>query len=377
MTLQSSSEPPGKKAERQVSSLIMYIFLSRRLSCSDTANAIFSAVVSLDRKLNELDDKLTEVTGGNRTEDEENDNIDYTGGDANDVLYNNEVEQIDSDLSPPDFRDLSETAMNAGKNAASFLVGISEKVAATSMRMHQTGRPPFVLNAVEDDDDEYVEEEGYTDEDDEEELGWSESEEDDEVDFTNDQSQLPLESLDVVKMRESLKNAEEERNQCMQLVEDRNQEICRLKLALSQHDSCAASFDTDLLNLNDLKREVMWLRKVIAVSQQKESPTELKAILSEMREVSKDRSMTVLERKIRSTKESFFKEDKLKQKTLNERIEVFEAKNFRLQNEISECRDRLTQLKLEQLDLREQKRNDQAQMRNSPSSSMSSGVLIE
>ena len=41
----------------------------------------------LDKNLNALDDKLTEVTGGNRNEDDDNDNIDYTGGDANDVLY--------------------------------------------------------------------------------------------------------------------------------------------------------------------------------------------------------------------------------------------------------------------------------------------------
>lgn len=365
------------------------------------------AVATLDKKLNDLDDKLTEVTGGQRNEDDDNDDIDYTGGDANDVLYNNEVGQIESNVSPPDLREISDVAINVGKTAASFL---AEKVggAATSIRMHQSmsGRPPFVMTAVEDDDDEYVEGEEYSDDgddDDEEELGWSESEEeeeeeeecdsgDDEVDFTNQgqsQPQLPLESLDVVKMRESLKNAEEERNQCMQLVEDRNQEICKLKLALDQWNAHESSSDQEVQCLKDLRREVLWFRKLVAVSQQEEPPSELKSILSEMRgEVSKEQNIADLEMKIQSVKDSlatsYAKIDHLllvredvKQTALKERMGRLEEIMSALQKEIGENRDQIIQLRVQQQALEEREIVEQiACPRDSPSSSTSSGVLI-
>ena len=365
----------------------------------------------LDKNLNALDDKLTEVTGGNRNEDDDNDNIDYTGGDANDVLYNNNNNNktTDSNVSPPDFREMSFAAMNVGISAASLLAGVGEKVkgATTSIRMHQSmGRPPFVMAAVEDDDDEYVEGEEYSDDGQEEEeeeelLGWSESEEeeeesdsgDDEVDFTNEgQFQLPLESLDVVKMRESLKNAEEERNQCMQLVEDRNQEISKLKLSLDQNTH-EPSFDLEVQCLNDLRREVLWYRKLIAVKRQEEPPTELKSILSEMRdEVSKEQSIADLKMKIQSVKDSLatsyaeidqslLVREEVKQTALKERIVGLESVMFALQNETEENRDKITQLKLQQQTLEDQPPAREtveqiAHPRVSPSSSTSSGVLI-
>eukprot|EP00574_Skeletonema_japonicum_P010091 CAMPEP_0201722464 /NCGR_PEP_ID=MMETSP0593-20130828/6840_1 /ASSEMBLY_ACC=CAM_ASM_000672 /TAXON_ID=267983 /ORGANISM="Skeletonema japonicum, Strain CCMP2506" /LENGTH=375 /DNA_ID=CAMNT_0048213427 /DNA_START=27 /DNA_END=1154 /DNA_ORIENTATION=- len=354
-----------------------------------------SAIATLDKKLNDLDDKLNEVTGGNSNEE---DDVDYTGGDANDIF----VGQVDDDdVSPPDLTEISDAAMNVGKTAASFLSGVGEKVggAATSMRMHQSmGRPPFVMTAVEDDDDEYVEEEEYSGEDDEEEeeLGWSESDEeeeveedsgDDEVDFTNEgTSHLPLESLDVVKMRESLKKAEEERNQCMQLVEDRNQEICKIKLALDQSTIHESSFK-EMQSLDDLRREVLWSRKLIAVTRQEESPTELKSILSEMRDkISNEQNVADLEMKIQSAKDSLatcyekidqslLAQEEVRQTALKEKIGELETKKCALQNEIKNNRDQIAQLKVLQHELEDQSAGETVKL-HSPSSSTSSGVLI-
>mmetsp|Transcript_11512 Transcript_11512/g.19071 ORF Transcript_11512/g.19071 Transcript_11512/m.19071 type:complete len:365 (+) Transcript_11512:70-1164(+) len=343
-----------------------------------------SAIAALDKKLNDLDDKLNELTGGNRSEND--DNIDYTGGDANDVF----VGQIDSiaNLSP-DLTEFSDAAMNVGKTAASLLSSVGEKVgdAATSLRMHQsTGRPPFVMAAVEDDSDEYVEEEEeYSEE--EEELGWTESDEDDsgddEVDFTNERtSHLPLESLDVVKMRESLKNAEEERNQCMQMVEDRNQEICKLNLALDQSSIHESSIEPGVQCLDDLRREVLWFRKLIAVRRQEESPTELKLILSAMRGKSFNaQNVDELEMKIQSIKDSLstcyakidrslLAREEVMQTALKERIGELKRNTRALQNEIRNHRDQITQLKVLQHELEKQRSC------GSPSSSTSSGVLI-
>lgn len=348
---------------------------------------LFVTVAALDKKLNDLDDKLNELTGGNRSEND--DNIDYTGGDANDVF----VGQIDSiaNLSP-DLTEFSDAAMNVGKTAASLLSSVGEKVgdAATSLRMHQsTGRPPFVMAAVEDDSDEYVEEEEeYSEE--EEELGWTESEEDDEddsgddeVDFTNERtSHLPLESLDVVKMRESLKNAEEERNQCMQMVEDRNQEICKLNLALDQSSIHESSIEPGVQCLDDLRREVLWFRKLIAVRRQEESPTELKLILSAMRGKSFNaQNVDELEMKIQSIKDSLstcyakidrslLAREEVMQTALKERIGKLKRNTRALQNEIRNHRDQITQLKVLQHELEKQRSC------GSPSSSTSSGVLI-
>jgi len=361
-----------------------------------------SAIATLDKKLNDLDDKLTEVTGGNRNEDDDSDDIDYTGGDANDVF----VGQIDSNenVSPPDLTEISDAAMNVGKTAASFLAGVGEKVggAATSIRMHQSmGRPPFVMAAVEDDDDEYVEGEVYNGQvddegEEEEELGWSESEEEeeeegsdsgDEVDFTNEsQSQLPLESLDVVKLRESLKNAEEERNQCMQLVEDRNQEICKLKVALDQRNN-QSSFDSE----TDLRREVLWFKKLIAVTRQEESPAQLQSILSEMRDKGSNKhSVADLEMKIQSVKDSLatcytkidqslLTREEVKQTALKERIGELEGIKYALHNEVKNNRDQIIQLELQQQELEEQSARETVELarpQNSPSSSTSSGGLL-
>ena len=362
------------------------------------------SVATLDKKLNELDDQFNEVTGGNRNEDD--DNIDLTGGDANDVF----VGQIDSieNVSPPDLTEISDAAMNVGKSAASLLSSVGEKVggAATSLRMHHqsTGRPPFVMAAVEDDDDEYIEEEedcsGQCEEEEseEEELRWTESEEeeeesgDDEVDFTNEgtSSHLPLESLDVVKMRENLKNAEEERNQCMQMVEARNQEICKLNLALDQCTINQTSFNPEGQYLDDLRREVLWFRKLIAVTRQEESPTELKSILSEMRDEISNVQNHALEMKIQSVKDclatcyakidqSMLTREEVMQTALKEQIGELERKACALRNVIRDDSDQIAQLKVLQRELEEQSTKEAVQLASpcgSPSSSTSSGVLI-
>ena len=363
------------------------------------------SVATLDKKLNELDYQFNEVTGGNRNDDD--DNIDLTGGDANDVF----VGQIDSidNVSPPDLTEISDAAKNVGKTAASLLSSVGEKVggAATSLRMHHqsTRRPPFVMAAVEDDDDdEYIEEEEeysgqYEEEEsEEEELGWTESEEeeesgDDEVDFTNEgtSSHLPLESLDVVKMRENLKNAEEERNQCMQMVEDRNQEICKLNLALGQCTINESPFNPEGQCLDDLRREVLWFRKLIAVTRQEESPTELKSILSEMRDESSNaQNHHALEMKIQSVKDclatcyakidhSLIAREDVMQTDLKEQIGELERKECALRNEIRDNSDQIAQLKVLQRELEEQSTKEAIQLASpcgSPSSSTSSGVLI-
>lgn len=357
--------------------------------------------------MNDLDDKLDEITGGRRGNDDGNDELDYTGGDANDVLYNNNEEDLSG---------ISDAAMNVGKSAASFLAGVGEKVggATASIRMHQsTGRPPFVMAAVEDDDDEYVEGEEQQKEEDEEEeeeaqLGWSDSDEeeeegsssgDDEVDFTNEKQSLALESFDVVKMRQGLSHAEKERNHCLQMVEDRNQEICNLKLFVDQfnlQDSTSSPQD-----LETPKRDVFWFKTLLAVTQQDEDPNQLKSILSEMRKelnrsavrITNDETIVDLEMKIQSTKESLANsqatinqtllvKEEVKQTALKEKLEALKVRLCALQEEIEASRGNIADLQLQKEELLEKLVDDRqvaAKVRpeqNSPSSSTSSGVLV-
>ena len=357
--------------------------------------------------MNDLDDKLDEITGGRRGNDDGNDELDYTGGDANDVLYNNNEEDLSG---------ISDAAMNMGKSAASFLAGVGETVggAAASIRMHQSmGRPPFVMAAVEDDDDDvyYVEGEEQQQEEEEEEeaqLGWSDSEEeedegsnsgDDEVDFTNERQSLALESFDVVKMRQGLSHVEKERNHCLQMVEDRNQEICNLKLFVDQfhlQDSTPSSQD-----LETLKRDVFWFKTLLSVTQQDEDPNQLKSILFEMRkerkrsgvEITNEQTIVDLEMRIQSTKESLANshaiinqalllKEEVKQTALKKKVEEMKERICTLQEEIEASRGNIADLQLQKEELLEKLVDDRqvaAKVRseqNSPSSSTSSGVLV-
>lgn len=355
--------------------------------------------------MNDLDEKLDEITGRRRGNDDGDDELDYTGGDANDVLYNHNEEDLSG---------ISDAAMNVGKSAASFLAGVGETVggAAASIRMHQsTGRPPFVMAAVEDDDDEYVEggEQQQEEEEEEEEaqLGWSDSEEeeeeeegsssgDDEVDFTNERQSLTLESFDVVKMRQGLSHVEKERNHCLQMVEDRNQEICKLKLFVDQfslRDSTSSSQD-----LETLKRDVLWFKTLL----QGEDPNQLKSILSEMRmELNRSRvritneetTIVGLEMRIQSTKESLANsqatinqtllvKEKVKQTALKKKLEALKVRLCALQVEIETSRGNIADLQLQNEELLEKLVDDRQvavkvrSEQNSPSSSTSSGVLV-
>ena len=359
--------------------------------------------------MNDLDDKLDEITGGRLGNDDGNDELDYTGGDANDVLYNNNEEDLSG---------ISDAAMNVGKSAASFLAGVGETVggAAASIRMHQSmGRPPFVMAAVEDDDDDdvyYVEGEEQQQEEEEEEeeaqLGWSDSEEeedegtssgDDEVDFTNERQSLALESFDVVKMRQGLSHVEKERNHCLQMVEDRNQEICKLKLFVDQinlQDSESSSTD-----LETLKRDVLWFKTLLAVTQQDEDPNQLKSILSEMRKemnrsgvkITNEQTIVNLEMKIQSAKESLANShtrinqtllvrEEVKKTALKKKVDELKERICALQEEIEASRCNIADLQLQKEELLEKLVDDRqvaAKVRseqNSPSSSTSSGVLV-
>jgi len=101
---------------------------------------------------------------------------------------------------------------------------------------------------------------------------------------------LELESLDVVKMRRRLLDAEEQRNMLMQMVESRNEEICKLRCVVEhrrQRDS----------TMRHLEREVEWWEHLVAVCSEMTSTTtedsvnqrhvdsvnELKSILNRMR----------------------------------------------------------------------------------------------
>lgn len=176
---------------------------------------------------------------------------------------------------------LNETALNIGKSAASLFKNVSGVVGAVGeslgeatkeLRMHHpSGRPPFVRTALDEDDDEYIEGEEASDDeqnDSEEEasLGWgSESEEEvcvggedgsihDEVAFgigtPMHPTPLKFESIDIVKLRRTLMQAENERNNMMQMVEERNEEIVRLKCFLEEKcraDPCNVDATLDQL----------------------------------------------------------------------------------------------------------------------------------
>ena len=99
---------------------------------------------------------------------------------------------------------------------------------------------------MEDEEEDDEEERGVNSSREEGGLGWSsggDNDEDEEVNFLDDVSladdeagQVPtskqhaplkLESLDVVRLRQSLMHAEEQRNTMMQMVEERNEEMRR------------------------------------------------------------------------------------------------------------------------------------------------------
>jgi hypothetical protein len=101
---------------------------------------------------------------------------------------------------------------------------------------------------------------------------------------------LELESLDVVKMRRRLMEAEEQRNVLMQMVERRNEEICKLRCVMEQRRQRDSA-------IRHLEREVEWWNHMVAVCSEMtstatddsvnqrrvDSVNELKSILNQMR----------------------------------------------------------------------------------------------
>lgn len=132
---------------------------------------------------------------------------------------------------------------------------------------------------------------------------------------------------------------------------------------------------------------MLWFRKLIAVTRQEESPTELKSILSEMRD---EISFCALEMKIQSVKDclatcyakidqSMLTREDVMQTALKEQIGELERKACALRSVIRDNSDQIAQLKALQRELEEQSTKEAVQLASpcgSPSSSTSSGVLI-
>ena len=146
-------------------------------------------------------------------------------------------------------------------------------------------------NTGEEVDCDESESEGIDEEDDDEE------EEEEEVLFLDSSPRPPrkhvaleLESLDVVKMRRRLMDAEEQRNVLMQMVDSRNEEICKLRCVVEQRRQRDSA-------IRHLEREVEWWKHMVAVCSEMtstatddsvnqrrvDSVNELKSILNQMR----------------------------------------------------------------------------------------------
>lgn len=176
--------------------------------------------------------------------------------------------------------------------AADVLTGAIEEAhasMATSLSMSAgAGRPPFVLSAAdEDDDDEYFEEDldevtkkkyGYGNSEDGDYISGEDTidDEDEEVTFLQApttisnprrlSTPLKLESLDVVTMRQRLIRAEEQRNMLMQMVDGRNDEICKLRFELGQHKQPRFSGSTSAGDerILALKGELEWWKCLVS-----------------------------------------------------------------------------------------------------------------
>jgi len=289
-------------------------------------------------------------------------------------------------------REVSDAALHIGRSAASFLkgglsavAGVGEAVeeAAMGLRMHQgKGRPPFVMNALEDDDDEYVE--GDAEDDEEVSLGWGSSDSEggnevsveeggsnygsddgshEELEFTAGDCKSPvpptplkLESLDVVKLRRNLMHAEGERNNMMQMVEERHEEICTLRWTLEQkqcNNDKGGNSEGD-----DLRREIEWLNNLMAArnvndaTQQDDSRKALKSMVEQMKcdvELACAKA-TVQELKMKIE----LLNERNKQRHLEEQINQRKEKVEQLQNEAKETNERISQVKSDCKELQKQ-----------------------
>lgn len=256
---------------------------------------------------------------------EQNEN-DIDDGDDEEVEWNEMFQEFKTGI-----LSLKSSVSAVSAVAADVLTGAIEEAHAsmtTSLIMSAgAGRPPFVLTAADEDEDEYFENNG-----DEmtmmkfvttSEGGGGDSEqniddEDEEVHFleapTNTDPRrlntpLKLESLDVVKMRQRLMRAEEQRNLLMQMVDGRNEEICKLRYDLEQRKqrrSCrqASDSNSDAIDhqkcggsgsrcsggerIQGLKRELEWWKHLVSSindsDQHGVSMKALSAILQQLRD---------------------------------------------------------------------------------------------
>ena len=353
-------------------------------------------------------------------------------------------------------REVSDEALSLALSAASFLKeGITGAVtelggAVEELKMHQSkGRPLFVMDATEEDDDSYYEDDEeeaeteleWEEEDDREEeveLGWgSEDEEDDGDDETSEEDEevnflevslneeegqastalrqhtpLKLESLDVVRLRRNLMHTETERNQFLQMVDERNEEICKLQSALEQHQQrlqSAASFNDQAGpgEVAELRREVEWLKQLVAArsndSQHRDEATsEMKSIINQRRyEIAKNNrrpnkessisestkackaKIQDLHSEIQALKISSCNNEQSKQASHQEELDQLKEKcnNLKLETQATnECIDRrqtqLQKLRKQQRALADEHAAFLTSPASTPSSSMSSGVKV-
>ena len=219
-------------------------------------------------------------------------------------------------------QEVSDAALRFGKSAATFLagagtavsdaiteVGVVVEEATASLAVRQSkGRPPFVMSAVEDDSDEYYEEENVVEieesEEDEDGDGWNsdnnEEVQDEEVCFElspsdsgqlslqqHHTSSLKLESLDVVKLRQSLIVAEEQRMALVQIIDERNEEMCMLRRSMERqqrhHSTPSSSNGNENDKVNKLKDEVDWLKHLVGATSKDITMATLTSIVHQMR----------------------------------------------------------------------------------------------
>ena len=260
-----------------------------------------------------------------------------------------------------DMRALNEAAAQITKSAANLFRNVSGAVGAVGdsigeatreLRLHQSsGRPPFVMTAMEDDDDEYIEGEGDAiDAEEEASLGWeSESEEEVTIDCDEDDSihdevafvegistphtPLNLESIDVVKLRRTLMHVESERNNMMQMVEERNEEIVRLKCVLEQKSQTDSSKDE---TLHKLRNEAKCLRTAVELRLAEATIRELETSVEALKNA-----------KDSSALEHSIEKESTKQKALQSKLDEYKDKMEQLERQKQEADARISQLLLE------------------------------
>lgn len=120
----------------------------------------------------------------------------------------------------------------------------------------------------EDDDD--LNENDYEDynddsDDDSHEVAFTHDDDEDDDEPRTSLTPLPSsESLDVIKLRRNLMHAEGERNDLMSIVDERNDEICRLRKILEGINQNEDSLVKHNKDAESLRREVEWLKHFLS-----------------------------------------------------------------------------------------------------------------